>query len=152
MQGQGWFWSCVGFWRGFLFESYLKINPNVMTLKIKDFSLRTSGKPENVFKYMVSAGELISIWEHQSWIFAFEAWWRALGLQNSGRGFCLGFKIWLLNLTVHQLHVYKFERYFGERTLTRSLPLVIFTNSNPGGHHFWRCYFRVWRKGWVFHC
>ena len=33
--------------------------------------------------------------------------------------------------------------------LTRSLPWVIFTNSHPGGQHFWQCYFRFWRKGWV---
>ena len=36
--------------------------------------------------------------------------------------------------------------------LTRSLPRVIFTDSHPGGQHFWQCCFRFWRKGWVFHC
>ena len=36
--------------------------------------------------------------------------------------------------------------------LTRSLPQGIFTDSHPGGRHFWQCCFRFWRKGWVFHC
>ena len=36
--------------------------------------------------------------------------------------------------------------------LTRSLPPGIFTDSHPGGQHFWQCCFRFWRKGWVFHC
>ena len=36
--------------------------------------------------------------------------------------------------------------------LTRSLPRAILTVHHPGGQHFWQCYFRFWRKGWVFHC
>ena len=36
--------------------------------------------------------------------------------------------------------------------LTRSLPRAILTFHRPGGQHFWQCYFRFWRKGWVFHC
>ena len=44
------------------------------------------------------------------------------------------------------------KRFFCGRFLTRSLPRGIFTDSHPGGQHFWQCCFRFWRKGWVFHC
>ena len=59
-----------------------------------------------------SADELISIREHHRQIFIFETWRESLDLQSDPRKFFfVSFSLWLFTV-----HVYKIERFFGEKT------------------------------------